>query len=184
MWILLVLYAGVCTLMSYSSVAPFLPSLLEEKGLSSSWNAGVFAIYAVGHMFSVIMAQRLCLPKLGRAWTLTLSSVVLPLSMLGLALLKFISNDLLFLSLALLLRLLQGGTTAVILTAGLALLSFHYPQSLELIHNLFLNSCNLGMALGPFIGSFLFKRFEYVGPFITLTILSLPPILIKCAAPH
>ena len=134
-------------------------------------------------MGSTTLAQRIFLPKLGRAKTISIGALILVFTVLGLALLKFIDNNFIFLAIALLLRLAQGGATAIVVTAGLALLSFHFPTSLEWFHNFYSNSINLGMALGPFIGSFLFRHYGYVGPFLVTSLLSIPPVFIKCISP-
>lgn len=48
------------------------------------------------------------------------------------------------------------------------------------MHTLFILGITIGLAVSPFVGSFIYLAFGYLGPFIFVTILAIPPIFIKC----
>ena len=61
-----------------------------------------------------------------------------------------------------------------------ALVSLAYPTHLEVLHTLLQMAITLGLAVSPFVGKFFYDLLGYVGPFLFVGILSLPPLLLPC----
>ena len=95
--------------------------------------------------------------------------------------LHLIASDTLFLITGTLARFLQGATGSAQIMIGIALLSLSYQRRIELIHIFLQIAINLGFALGPFLGSFIYKSLGYAGPLLAATAISVPPLLLPCA---
>ena len=128
MWVVLVIYSGVSIYAAYYCMAPFFPSLLEEKGLDPLWNSYVFAAYAISLVLTSISVQTFIFPKLGRVLSFTIGAIIQASVILLFGFLKFVNYPYLFVFLAIFLRLCQGFSTSLVLISSFALLSRYYSS--------------------------------------------------------
>lgn len=123
----ILVYTGFSVYFCYSTIAPFFPSELENRGFSPLFNSAVFAIYALSYVIFSLLSKRLFIPAWGRVNTFTVAILLQLGAILTLGLLPFIPNNTAFLITGLVARFVQGGGASIQLIIGFALLSLAYP---------------------------------------------------------
>ena len=91
----------------YGLASPFLPNLLEQKGIASTWTGIIFAVYAVAlTIVSIVVGQ--FLDRLGHAKVMTAGCVLMSLSCGSFGLVKYVDGKQAIIACAIILRILQG----------------------------------------------------------------------------
>ena len=126
----LLIYSGFIVYLNYACIAPFFPSLLAKRGLNPLFNSIVFAVLALSYTLCSLISSNIIIPYLGRgkAFTLAIASLIGSAILIGS--LNFVLNPSLFMSIAIVARLVQGAATSLALTLGFALLSVAFPHEI------------------------------------------------------
>ena len=72
----ILVHAGFAVYFSYSTMAPFFPSELDQRGLSRFWNSIVFSIFALSFMICALLTKKLFIPHCGRVVTFTIAAAL------------------------------------------------------------------------------------------------------------
>lgn len=167
---------------SYLTLAPFFPSLINAKGIDPFFNGVVFALYSVPFILSPdILANRL-LPSLGRVHAFALGSLLLAIGMFLFSFIDVIPSKAGFIASAMITRLIEGIGAACLLAAGTSLLTTSFTSNLSRAMTLYSVSLGLGLFVGPIIGAMFYKIGGYRLPFIGVGILDLVLIFFMCTA--
>ena len=87
--------------------APFLPALLDEKGVSASWTGLIFGIYPVsGFTFSLITGM--CVDKVGHNRVMSLGAIIMTIAVFSFAAAIEFNDTTIVIAYSLLLRIIQG----------------------------------------------------------------------------
>ncbi|CDW83944.1 mfs-type transporter slc18b1 [Stylonychia lemnae] len=127
-------------------IAPFYPETALEKGVSHLVVGYIFSAYPIANL---LFAELLFI---GCFYT---------------------DNHIIFISLSMIARILQGIACSGILSATYAVLLSEYPEHTKEVSVTQEMSNGVGYMIGPVIGSLFFKLFGFVGPFIATGILQL-----------
>ena len=91
----------------YGLAAPFLPNLIEEGGIESTWTGIIFAVFAVAlTIVSLIVGQ--FLDRIGHTKVMTAGCILMSLACASFGLLIYIDDKQTFIIAAIVLRTLQG----------------------------------------------------------------------------
>ena len=91
----------------YGLAAPFLPALLEDAGVASSWTGLIFGIYPISGVFCSLITGK-CVDKVGHNKVMSLGAVVMTLSIFSFAAAIEFSKPSIVIAYSLLLRIVQG----------------------------------------------------------------------------
>ena len=91
----------------YGLAAPFLPALLAEKGIASTWTGVIFAAYAVSMVF-VSLAVGKVLDRIGHAKIMAFGALLMALSIASFSSAIYIESNAAIIAVAVLLRACQG----------------------------------------------------------------------------
>ena len=125
--IALTLYSTFTDLLGYSSIAPFFPPQLQERGLSPLYNSIVFAVYAFSYVGCSLVISNVLIPRFGRPLPFFFGALSQLFSMLMLCSLQYIHSNTLFLTVAVGARILQGAGSSLMITICFALAALAYP---------------------------------------------------------
>lgn len=178
--IALVWFSTFVVFLGYSSIAPFFPPQLASRGMNPLLNSVVFAAYSITYVIFSIVLSNVFIPKYGRSTSFFIAAVMELVAIGLLATLPYIPNNGLFLTVAIVARLLQGGGSSIMVSLSYTLVSLAYPDKLEILHTLLQQAITLGLAISPFAGSFFYKLIGYLGPFLFVGVMSIPPLFVPC----
>ena len=165
---------------AYSSIAPFFPKEALEKGVYI-WSIGfVFAGYSLS-MFICAPLFVVIMNNVGRKNCLILGCFCESVAMLCFGLLDYIDgNPVLFFSLCMCCRFVEGFGNGCLNSATSSLIQFNYPENANNLISLTQTFTGIGMLTGPIIGSLLYESGGYKLPFyscgLVLFLLILPII--------
>ena len=91
----------------YGLAAPFLPALLEDAGVASSWTGLIFGIYPISGVFCSLITGK-CVDKVGHNKVMSLGAVVMTLSIFSFAAAIEFNKPSIVIAYSLLLRIVQG----------------------------------------------------------------------------
>lgn len=152
----LLLFSTWVVFLGYSVIAPFFPPQLDARGLSSLYNSVVFAVYAITYVAISIINGKVFIPRCGRSASFFIGAVCQLLALGVLSSLEYISNNVVFISLAVLARLLQGAGSTIMVSLSYGLVSLAYPNKLNVLHTLLQMAITLGLAISPFAGRYFY----------------------------
>ena len=179
-----------------SMQAPFFPIEAEKKGATPSQFSPIFGfIHLATVVTSPFMAKVITRVGLGNVFKLSLGLIFVAAISFGC--LTFVSDLVLFLTIAYFLRILAGVGGAALWTAMLSLLLarsreiislrissllfyFSFPNSSGKVYSLVDATFGLGFTLGPVLGSFLYVAGGFVTPFIVTGCLLLVSCHVTC----
>lgn len=119
----LVNFSTFAVFLAYSVIAPFFPPQLNARGLNELYNSVVFGIYAVTYVAGSILNSKVLIPRLGRSMAFLIGSVAQLLSIGLLIGIEYIHNNVIFIALAIVARLLQGGGSTIMVSLCYGLIS-------------------------------------------------------------
>ena len=89
----------------YGLASPFLPNLLEQAGIASTWTGIIFAVYAVAlTIVSLIVGQ--FLDRLGHTKVMTAGCILMAISCGSFGLVKYVDGKRAIIASAIILRIL------------------------------------------------------------------------------
>ena len=103
------IYSGFSVYFCYSTIAPFFPSELHNRGFAPLYNSIVFAVYALSFVIFGFLAKKLFIPACGRVSTFVCADLLQLAAILMLGLLPLIPSDKAFLVVGVIARFIQGG---------------------------------------------------------------------------
>ena len=152
--------------MATSIQAPFYPIEATSKGATVSMFGPVFGIYYGTNVFVSFFVER-CIDKVGLSKTLQLTIFVSSTTPILFGCLTFIWNLPTFLVLSYTLRIIEGVSSAILYVAVQTLLLFQYPDKTSAVYSLVEGTNNLGIMLGPVVGTFLYNVGGFILPFVS-----------------
>jgi len=139
----------------YGLAAPFLPALLEERGVASTWTGLIFGIYAISMVvFSLITGK--IVDKVGHNKIMAIGTFVMALSIVSFAAAIYIDDNLLIIAFIVALRVLQGGASGLITTTSFSFMTQAYPDDIEQVVAYVEIVVGIGCTAGPVIGSLIY----------------------------
>ena len=110
---LVLIYSGFSVNFAYSTIAPFFPSELHNRGFPPLYNSIVFAIYALSFATFGFLSKKLFIPACGRVSTFLLAALLQLVAILMLGLLPLVPSQTAFLVVSVIARFLQGAAASV-----------------------------------------------------------------------
>lgn len=159
------LYAGVSINMSITMMGPFFPKMLINVGLDQFYNGLIFAIIAFPYFLTPCFVGGILLPKYGRPHTFLMGSALISISMFAFGALAFITNQEVFLGLAIISRIGASFGNTMAIGASFAMVSVQFPHKVGKYTALFSAALCIGLSIAPFIGGLMFDLFGESGPF-------------------
>lgn len=152
----MLLFSTWVVFLGYSVIAPFFPPQLDARGLSSLYNSVVFAVYAITYVAISIVNGKIIIPRCGRSVAFFIGAVCQLIALGLLISLEYIPNNIVFIALAVVARLLQGAGSTVMVSLSYGIVSLAYPDNLNVLHTLLQMAITLGLAISPFAGRFFY----------------------------
>jgi len=163
----------------YGLAAPFLPALLEERGVASTWTGLIFGIYAISMVvFSLITGK--IVDKVGHNKIMAIGTFVMALSIVSFAAAIYIDSNGLIIAFAIVLRILQGGASGLITTTSYSFTSQAYPDDIETVVAYVEVVVGIGCTAGPVIGSLVYELVGFSWTFIIFGVLMTPSCVFVC----
>ena len=157
-----------CTLISnsaYAMIAPFLPIEYEEKGVSGEWVGMIFAEYSV----AVIIFSPMVGMVIQRFGTVNLISggiLFMGCAFICFGLVVQSTSVEKIISLSLLIRFVQGASSAFVQTTCYSIAANDYPESKEAIVGWLEAVTGIGCIMGPVVGSILYSAMGFTRTFM------------------
>lgn len=89
---------------SYGIAAPFLPQILEDKGIESTWTGLIFAVFAITGLITSLCIGKV-LDHVGHRVITTIGSILMGLSIFGFSFIEDLEEKAYVIALALALRM-------------------------------------------------------------------------------
>ena len=152
--------------LSYGIASPFLPQILEDKGIDSTWTGLIFGVFAIAAFVASLCIGKV-LDKVGHKLIVTIGSILMGLSIFSFNFMLDIDEELSVILLSLALRMVQGAANGMITTASYSFASSAYNEDeLLTILGLVEASVGAGCMLGPVIGNFIYTGIGFRATFI------------------
>ena len=177
------LFLVICSVFSvgaaYALVAPFLPFEYEIKEVSPAYLGITISIYAAFFsLFSPILGGNL--GQIGRRRSLCIGLFLLASSCFGYPLLKLVYHPWWFLSITLLLRIVQGIGAAFTFVTSYSIANERYKEHQDTIAILMKLAGGLGVVCGPSIGAFMYSVAGFPGPFLFFAFFFMMMLVMAC----
>ena len=91
----------------YGLAAPFLPQLLEDKGIASSWTGVIFAVYSISMVVVSLIAGSI-VDSVGHSRLMSFGSLLMATSIASFSTAIYLEQNWTIIGLAIILRILQG----------------------------------------------------------------------------
>ncbi len=148
----------LCTLVSnsaYALIAPFLPIEFKNKGVSSLNVGVIFSVYSLSVIFCSPLVG-IAIIKFGRPKIISFGIFLMGLCFLAFGIVDKIQNQHLIVLFSIILRVLQGASSAFIQTTCYAIAINDYPDKQEAMIGYIEAVTGVGLIIGPIIGSTLY----------------------------
>ena len=145
---------------SYGLASPFLPTVLDDKGISSVWTGIIFASYAVASTIASLVVGSF-LEKIGHKASITIGSILMGVSVVAFGTISDIPDKVTVIALSILLRIGQGIATGMLNTASYSFVSTAYGDNVEKVLSIMETVIGLGCMSGPVLGSFVYSSLGF-----------------------
>jgi len=165
---------------AYAIIAPFLPFEFASKGIDSIWIGYIFAIYSVAVVLcSPVIGSIMAL--MGRRNLVVFGMILMGCSFIVFGMLTYLDNPVLYVSLALLNRFLQGMASSFIQTTMYSISTNFFPDHKDAMVGYIEAVTGVGLILGPLIGSALYSIGGYLFIFYSFgSLFVVFSLFIKC----
>ena len=140
---------------SYAIIAPILPLVFEEKGLSGPMIGIVFALFSVGTILSSPFIGN-NIDTFGASNVLAIGLGLMGTTFVFVGLIENMKDQNSIISFAFILRFTQGVADSLSYTTCLAIAGNEFPDEKERVIGLLSIMTGLGLVAGPIIGSTLY----------------------------
>lgn len=157
----------ICALISsvgYAIVAPFQPIEFRKKHIHALWNGPIFTLYSLGVILASPFVAKM-IRRVGEANTITIGIAGMGVSLSCFGLTMFFKSTTFVVASALIIRLLQGISSAFIRTTCFAIATNDYHEDKDHVVAQIEAMTGVGMILGPFIGSLLYSATNFEATF-------------------
>lgn len=161
------LSTSACTV--YAIIAPFMPFEIKKMGIDESWLGFIFSVYSVGVLVGSPISGKL-LPLYGSRNVIRWGITIMGCSFILFGSCEYIKNHLVFMTVALSVRFVEGFATSMMLTAFCSICTNQYPDRKEELIG-YLEAFNgIGLVVGPIIGSALYSIIGFSSTFLLIGI--------------
>lgn len=147
--------------------APFFPAEAERKGASPSQYGFVFGVYELAIIFMSPLVGKLVGKSSPKVW-IQIGLMLTGLMTILFGLLDRAPNGNWFISLAIIIRILEGIGAASFTTPSYTATAEEFPNDQATILSLLETSFGLGLICGPTLGGWLYEIGDYTLPFFSL----------------
>ena len=157
----------------YGIASPFLPVILEEIGISSTWIGLIFASYAIaGTIVSIGIGG--VLDKIGHKQVMATGCLLMAAACVAFGLCKYLDDNTIIIICGIILRALQGSASAMINTTCYSYGAKMYPDNVDKVVALMETMAGTGCVTGPLLGSFIYGLVGFEWTFIGFGIAMAP----------
>ena len=155
--------------MAYSLPIPFFPQTALKRGIGDSMVGLIFGIFPVGSISISILFGKM-MGRWGKQRLIVISIVILSLSNMMFGALDYIDDPVLFVTTAMITRVVQGLGVGGFSSIANAYMPVLYPDSVLQKISFMELSLILGVAAGPLLGGILYEIGGYEVPFFSAAI--------------
>lgn len=149
----------------YSLASLFLPSVFMAKDISGFWVGIVFAMYSIA-VITVSPFVGKVLDKIGTPNLLAMGLVGMGLSIIPLGFLQHVESKKISIGVTLMLRFLQGTSSACINTSCYSTAGNKYPKQTEFIIGMLEAVSGIGCVAGLLGGAAIYEKLGYMNTFV------------------
>ena len=167
----------------YGLASPFLPTVLDNKDVSSIWTGIIFASYAFAATIVSILTGKI-LEKAGHKNVITIGAFLMCAAIVSFGFVDDIDDKTLLISICVLLRICQGTAAGMINTSCYSFVSTAFPDNIESLISIMESFVGVGCTMGPVLGSFIYSSLGFgatfwvfgglMGPVAIMNLLTLP----------
>ncbi|RXG52661.1 MFS-type transporter SLC18B1 [Armadillidium vulgare] len=170
-WLILCVYSVVNLLSAFaiSIQGPFFPKIAEMKGATPLHNGLIFGAYS----FVIIFINPLVPVMINKFGAVRRISSVL------FGFVNKLNSVVLFVSLSVILRIIEGLGYAMVRNAGIVIISSEFSEKVEMAFGIFQTFFSSGMLIGPVAGGALFELGGFYLPFVFIGILLVCTAFVK-----
>ena len=172
-YIILLTILNLLSATGYSIIAPLLPIISSEHQISETISGLIFSSYSIANIIIIPFIPNI-FNKIPKKLSFQLSALIESITAMIFGCLYYIENKNLFIFISFFNRFIQGIAAAItaILIYSLAVT---FSQKREIKKNIAMVEIgySLGLAIGPILGSYLYKYYNFLTPFLFLGILKL-----------
>ena len=186
---------------SYSLSMPFLPIILEDRGISSTWTGIIFAIFSVATTFTSLIIGKV-VDKIGHRTVIISSLILLAVSVFAFGFIIRLNSNFLLILVSSTLRFCQGKTPnrvqnaflihrfslgsayGGIITATYSYTSQAFSDEVEGVIALMEGVIGLGIAVGPICGIYVEKEVGFSYTFFIFGVLLIPFVFCVACLPR
>ena len=172
-YIILLTILNLLSATGYSIIAPLLPIISSEHQISETISGLIFSSYSIANIIIIPFIPNI-FNKIPKKISFQLSALIESITAMIFGCLCYIENKNLFIFISFFNRFIQGIAAAItaILIYSLAVT---FSQKREIKKNIAMVEIgySLGLAIGPILGSYLYKYYNFLTPFLFLGILKL-----------
>ena len=172
-YIILLTILNLLSATGYSIIAPLLPIISSEHQISETISGLIFSSYSIANIIIIPFIPNI-FNKIPKKISFQLSALIESITAMIFGCLYYIENKNLFIFISFFNRFFQGIAAAItaILIYSLAVT---FSQKREIKKNIAMVEIgySLGLAIGPILGSYLYKYYNFLTPFLFLGILKL-----------
>ena len=172
-YIILLTILNLLSATGYSIIAPLLPIISSEHQISETISGLIFSSYSIANIIIIPFIPNI-FNKIPKKISFQLSALIESITAMIFGCLYYIENKNLFIFISFFNRFIQGIAAAItaILIYSLAVT---FSQKREIKKNIAMVEIgySLGLAIGPILGSYLYKYYNFLTPFLFLGILKL-----------
>jgi MFS family permease len=152
---------------AYAIIAPFLPFEFQRKGIDETWMGYIFSIYSVAVILCSPMVGKM-IGYLGRRNLIVFGMTMMGFSFIFFGAISSIEHKPVFITLALIIRFLQGFSSSLIQTTMYSLGTNFFPEDKNAMVGYIEAATGIGLIMGPLIGSGLYWLGGYIFIFYSL----------------
>ena len=172
-YIILLTILNLLSATGYSIIAPLLPIISSAHEISETISGLIFSSYSIANIIIIPFIPNI-FNKIPKKISFQLSALIESITAMIFGCLYYIENKNLFILISFFNRFIQGIAAAItaILIYSLAVT---FSQKREIKKNIAMVEIgySLGLAIGPILGSYLYKYYNFLTPFLFLGILKL-----------
>ena len=139
----------------YGLASPFLPPLLEARGIDTSWTGLIFASYAIG-VTIVAPIVGTVIDKFGHKKIMGTGIILMATCCGTLSMGEYLDNNKALIGAGIALRFFQGSASAMINTCAYSYAALAYTDNVDKVIALLESTSGIGCVCGPVIGSFVY----------------------------
>ena len=139
----------------YGLASPFLPPLLEERGIDTSWTGLIFASYAIGVTLSAPIVGTV-IEKFGHRKIMATGVLLMAACCGTISMAKYLDSNGAIIGAGVALRFFQGCASAMINTCSYSYAALAYTDNVDKVIALLESTSGIGCVCGPVIGSFVY----------------------------